>query len=279
MLVLKRIMLLLNLKVYFRFILLFYVFVSSTAGNSTENMMKVATVDWCPQVCPNYRTRPGYIIEMFELVFGHSNINYAVDVFPWSRAINYVHSGQYSALLAPSKDEAPTLVYPKIPIGFQEMCFYTLKNSLWKFSGESSLKGLSIGLAKDVSIDELKGYMEKNPHQFQIQPYHERFVNQNVNKLRKGRINTFIFNKNSVKYLKKSTANIDDIQQSGCLARKPVYLAFTGRLKDRKKARRFAKFYDQNIQRTELNNGIDKILSNYKTGITLKDLLKHNSSG
>lgn len=279
MLVLKRIIAIINLKTYIRNILLLYVFVNPVYSNSTENMMKVAAVDWCPQICPYDKARPGYVIEMFELIFEHSNINYVVDIFPWSRAIKSVHSGNYSALLAPSKDEAPSLIYPKTPIGFQEMCFYTLKGSLWEYTGESSLKGLSIGVAKDTSIDEIIDYVEKNPHQFQIQPYHERYINQNINKLRKGRINTFIFNKNTVEYLKKSTGNIDDIQNSGCLARKPVYLAFTGRLKNRQKIREFARLYDKNIQKTELNNHIDKILSHYEIGITLKELLKYDSSG
>ena len=74
-------------------------------------------------------------------------------------------------------------------------------------------------------------------------------------------------------YLNKSTNSIDDIQQSGCLGRKPVYLAFTGRLKYRKEARGFAKFYDKNSQRAELSNKVNKILNNYETGINIKELL------
>jgi len=84
--------------------------------------IKVAAIDWCPQICPN-QEKSGYVVDLVNKAFTDSDYQLQIDYFPWSRAIKYVLSGQYHALLSPAKAEAPQLRYPKIPVGKQDMCF------------------------------------------------------------------------------------------------------------------------------------------------------------
>ena len=161
--------------------------------------IKVAAIDWCPQICVN-ETRPGYTVELIKKIFQDSEYTLEIDLFPWSRAIKYVSEGKYDALLAPAKKEAPLLIFPNFPVGHQRMCFFIDANSAWRYENKQSLQGLKIGIANDASIEELNSYIKEHPEQFNYQPYHERFVAQNVGKLLKKRIDTFIFTKNTTLY-------------------------------------------------------------------------------
>ena len=141
--------------------------------------IKVAAIDWCPQICID-EDKPGYTVELLNKIFHGSEYTVEIDIFPWTRAIKYVTDGEYDALLAPAKKEAPHLTFPHFPIGYQRMCFFINAKSNWDYKNKESLANMQIGIAKDTSIEELNGYIQKHSEQFQYQPYHERYVVQNA---------------------------------------------------------------------------------------------------
>jgi polar amino acid transport system substrate-binding protein len=210
-------------------IILFVMFHIQIAHAET---LKVAAIDWCPQICVN-ETRPGYTVELITKIFQDSEYILDIDIFPWTRAIKYVSDGTYDALLAPAKKEAPHLVFPIFPVGYQRMCFFTDVNNAWRYENKESLKGMEIGLANDTSIEELNDYIKKNPEQFHYQPYHERFVAQNAGKVLKKRIDAFIFTNNTTVYELKNEKLHNKIRSAGCVSEAEIFLAFTP--KDKKK--------------------------------------------
>jgi len=206
-----------------KYIILFLLFHIQTAQAKT---VKIAAIDWCPQICIN-ETKPGYTVELIKKIFEDSEYTIEIDIFPWTRAIKYVSEGRYDALLAPAKKEAPHLIFPDFPVGYQEMCFFTDVKNTWQYKNEQSLQGMQIGIANDTSIEELNGYIQKHPEHFQFQPYHERFVAQNVHKLFKKRIDAFIFTKNTTLHeLKKENVH-NKIRNAGCVSKAEIFIAFT----------------------------------------------------
>jgi ABC-type amino acid transport substrate-binding protein len=175
-----------------------------------------------------------------------------------------VRNGDYDALLSPAKPEAPDLTYPLYPLGFQQMCFFALKKSDWLYTGPDSLANLQIGIAADTSIEELNLYIANNAMQFQFQPYVDRYVEQNANKLLKHRIDTFLFTLNTTLFELKELGMDNQFKNAGCVSKANIYLAFTSNKEKAEHVQEMIKVYNQKYPELLRNGSIEKILTKYK---------------
>jgi len=237
-------------------------FIISIPKAFAVNTIKVAAIDWCPQICVN-GANAGYTVELIKKIYENSEYQLEIDIFPWSRAIKYVSEGRYDALLAPAKKEAPHLVFPRFGVGIQRMCFFTLANDPWLFSGEKSLLNKQVGIAFDASIEELNNYIKKHPEQFQFQPYHERYVAQNAKKVLKGRIDTFLFTKNTTLLELKKAGLEGSIKNAGCVSEANIYLAFTANKDKGKVVENAVRYFDSQFESLEKSGYIDKLYQQY----------------
>jgi len=222
--------------------------------------INVASIDWCPQLCQDTE-RPGYIIDTIEMVFTDSPFELDIKTYPWSRSIKLVETGRKHALLSPAKNEAPNLVYPRNEVGIQRMCFFTLKNSDWLYKGVESLKGLRIGIATDASPQELTEYIKNNQHQFQYMPYHENYVEQSFNKLKKNRVDTFLFTYNSTIYKMKNIGVFPDYKMAGCVSSAKVYLAFSPQ--PNLNIKPMIDYFDERMDKIKASGALNNIMARY----------------
>lgn len=203
-----------------------FTFLILNIGTAKSEVLEVAAIDWCPQICPT-KSDPGYIIDITNKIFEGSKYQLNIEYLPWSRAINYVDLGKKHILLSPAKHEAPKLLYPNLEIGFQQMCFFTSKNNTWNYTGPDSLNDQQIGVAKDSYVGELEPLLLSLNKVFQFQPYHERFIKQNINKVLRNRIDSFLFTKNATNYELQKMGVENQFRIAGCLQRTPIYIALT----------------------------------------------------
>jgi len=255
----------LKIKVTLALLLLGLVSPSIAEENNTrvkKEVIQIAAIDWCPQICvdPN---QPGYVVELIEKIFENTQYQLSIDVFPWSRAIKNVSSGKADALLSPAKSEAPNLLYPKFAVGYQQMCFFTKQKSSWRYNGLGSLKGIQIGIAIDTSIEELNSYVKSHPWQFQFQPYHERYLAQNIAKLEKGRMDTFLFTKNSTLFALHKMRKQGDIKEAGCVEKAPIYMAFSPVPSKQMKISVMMSVFDRKLSALKNSQYIKKLMASY----------------
>lgn len=243
-----------------------YIAIPSFAQESSQTPLKqvihINAIDWCPQICLD-SNNPGYVVELVKKVFENTQYQLSIHVFPWSRAIMNVSSGKADALLSPAKSEAPNLLYPDLPVGYQQMCFFTLYSSSWHYEGISSLKGLQIGIATDTSIDELNVFVKDNPSQFQFQPYHERYIAQNIAKLEKGRIDSFLFTKNSTWFTLHRLHKQGYIKEAGCLSKEPIYMAFTPVSSNQEKISMMMSVFNNKLSAINKTQYLKKLIASY----------------
>lgn len=230
---------------------------------SHSKTIKIAAIDWCPQICPNQK-KPGYVIDLVSKAFSESGYQLEIDYFPWSRAIKYVLSGQYHALLSPAKAEAPQLRYPKYAVGKQEMCFFTSIDSDWQYKGTLSLDQKHIGIAIDTSIEELNDYVENHPEQFQFQPYHERYIVQNAQKIEKGRIDAFLFTYNSTRYELSNNNMWHKYRSAGCVSSADIYMAFTPNPALYDEVNTMMQVFEQRMAAIDYQQEIEQLLVKYQ---------------
>lgn len=250
----------------------------SAFGSSLPDVQEIAEISWCPQICPNNSEHPGYISEILNETINGLGTKFIRNEYPWSRAINNVVQGKSIALSAPAKQEAPNLIYPSIPIGIQRMCFFVNQQSNWAYTGVESLRGVIVGIASDTSIEELNQYVKSYPENFQYQPYHDRFISQNVKKLNKGRIDTFIFTRNSTLYKLKKLGLHDEVKIAGCVSSAPVYIAFSPAEQKRDLSIALADLFDQRMLQLIKENKVNSILGKYQVGFNAQDLLRYRNS-
>lgn len=227
-----------------------------------KEVIQIDAIDWCPQICLDPK-HPGYVVELVRKIFENSQYQLNITIYPWSRAIKNVSSGRSDALLSPAKSEAPNLLYPKFPVGYQQMCFFNRYESFWHYDGVNSLKGMQIGIAIDTSIEELNGYVKSNPWQFQFQPYHERYLAQSIAKLQKDRMDAFLFTKNSTLFALHKLQKQGDIKVAGCVSKAPIYMAFTPSDIKRNKITSVMTVFDNNLNALKKTQYIKKLMASY----------------
>jgi len=241
----------------------FYLLVFIITLNAQEiKTINIASIDWCPQLCPN-ESKNGYVIDILNEIFKNTNYKLNIKTYPWSRAIAMTKRAEVMALLSPAKTEAPTLTYPKIGIGKQTMCFFVKNNSKWVYKDISSLKNKSIGIAKDTSIEELNKYIHTNPKQFQYLPYSKTYIIQSLKKLDRNRFDTFLFTKNSTLYAINSLGLQNKYKIAGCVSSSDIYIAFTSDVKFKNDIKQLIAFFDINMQKLKKTKKIDSIMMNY----------------
>ncbi|OUR97928.1 hypothetical protein A9Q84_06955 [Halobacteriovorax marinus] len=233
---------------------------------SKRKLLKVAAVDWCPQICPeNENGRKGYLYDIMEEVFKEGPYKVETEFFPWSRAIHFVKHGKYDMLLSPAKEEAPDLTYHNTPIGYQTHCFWTRKKSSWNYKGANSLVNKKLIIYRDHSYGKLLKKYLSNPvkNTFFTLSYDKTYINRAIGMVSRKRADTFIFTVNSVfDFLKKSkTYNVGDLKISGCLKKDPLWFGLNPNKE--MESKKLAKFIDSRIEELKRKGYYTKVLNKY----------------
>lgn len=260
----------------YKLMVLVIVLVSASSLAQEKVAVKIAAIDWCPQLCLS-EDAPGYVNEILSSIYPPEKYRLSIEYFPWSRAIKLVDKGDFQVLLAPAKEEAPNLNYPSNPIGIQQMCFFTRSDSSWSYTNVDSLKGLNIGIARDTSIEELNTFRASHSEQFQVQTYLDRYIEQSTKKLMKGRVDTFVFTKNTTLYELKRLALDKEIKVSGCMPSAPIYAGFSPVSHHQKDSKNMIKEFDIKVHQLAESGELELILEKYQVGFSGDVLISFGS--
>ncbi|EAR62057.1 hypothetical protein [Neptuniibacter caesariensis] len=141
--------------------------------------------------------------------------------------------------------------------------FFNDIDSQWHFTGIDSLANKQFGLANDTSLEELNSYLAENPEQFQFQPYHERYLIQQARKVKRGRIEAFLFTYNSTIYELKKRGIAEQFKSAGCVTNAQSYMAFTPKVDHTMRIKRMMERFDREIIRLRENGFIRQTLQSY----------------
>lgn len=224
--------------------------------------IKIAQVDWCPQICI-YKERPGYIIEILEAAFADSEFDLIYSTYSWSRGISHTTNGETIGLLAAAPKETPGLIFPRHPIGVQQACFYTLPDSEWRYTTLNSMDNVRIGLPNHISLEELNDYQKEHPAQFHLQASTPRYIELSINMLERGRLDTFVFFRNTVIYHMQTNNTPGRIQSAGCVSATPVYIVFTPAEHSKTLGDRVRAHYDMRYPELKKSGTITRIMTAY----------------
>ncbi len=213
---------------------------------SSDNTFKISVIDWCPFICPDTPHKPGILVEYVQAIYKGSGYKIKMDAYPWSRALVYGLDGTSDALLAPSKHEAPDMVFPKFEIFLQTLCFFTVTENPWKYKGVKSLTNKQIIYPQDALPEIL---VKNNQHAtFIPKAYTKDFRRQVSSMLQSNRIEIALVNNYTMdRYLKLNNLSTT-IKSAGCLSSEKIYLAFTPNPNSKSHINRLLKIYNERIE-------------------------------
>lgn len=255
------------------------IFLSLPGVASDEPMqrtLRISAIDWCPQICPQTPSKPGYLVEMIYDIFRDSEFRLKFEFVPWSRAIYRVKIGQTDALLSPSKAEAPDLRYHLEPLSYQTHCFWKMQDSDWHFDGLGSLKTGYFVIYRDHSYSSFftSGDVQiTSDHYFELS-YDERYIPRAIDFLKSKRAHAFLFTANSVIYYQqvqgKTVLAIDE-----CIQRDELWLALSPKPSDKIDA--IQAHLDQELKRYKKSLRYRNLLDDYS--VILPTLFDEKSGG
>lgn len=198
---------------------------TSVSWAQSNNHLRVAALEWCPQVCFNH-SREGYMVDILRAFAKQQGLTLSIIHSPWVRGIRSVEKGQFDALLPPSKKEAPSLIYPQQPISSQRVCFFAREASQWQFTGVKSLQEVAnILVPKGMSLIGVQDYMEQHPERFPSIPVIKE--SRLVNILLKQRTEAIAYDERSMQQYLQQAKLTEEVKQVGCLVKEDIYLAFS----------------------------------------------------
>ncbi len=131
--------------------------------NSLSDEITLYSDCWKPYICSDIPDKKGILVDTAEIIFNDAGHSVKFIEYPWKRAIKFVRKGKGDAIVGAAKKDAPSFIYPEEHIIIQKSCFYTLKDSQWKFEEVDKLPSLKIGYTNGYHYSKLfDKYIQKN---------------------------------------------------------------------------------------------------------------------
>ena len=148
--------------------------------------------NYCPINCEPNSEKPGYMIEVAEVLFEKAGHKLVYKTIPWTRALKLTRAGKINGVVGASyRDD---MVFPKNELGVITNSFFTKVNSTWKFIDISSLSKIKLGVISNYMYGEkLDKYIKEYKGSLSVQQIGDNgALLQNIKKLQNSRIDTLV---------------------------------------------------------------------------------------
>lgn len=218
---------------------------------------------YCPFNCEPGSANPGYMIDIAKAVFEPAGHKVDYQSLNWARAIVEARQGKYVAIVGGLKSDAPDFVYPDIPVGASQSCFFTKKGGTWSYKDVESLKAVSLGVVKDYSFGEtIDPYIKANAADAKKIDYvsGDSAMDLNVKKLLAGRIGAILDDSAVVGFFLKSKGQSEVVRNAGCDTAKEIYIGFSPK---NPKSKDYATLLTSGLKKLRESGQLAKIMDKY----------------
>lgn len=257
----------------FMFIFIFCCSTLKAADAQIKKIIQVAADDWCPVTCAlDDKDKPGILVEILNLALAESNFQIKYNVLNWPRAVEMAQAGEIHGILGAYKSDAPNFLFSKTSPLLSRDCFFAAPNSLknkdWKYTDLKSLTGLEVGIVYGYSygtqLDQFKE--SKEGKQIFKTVGGDNPLEQNIQKLKKSRINLLLENDLVIKYKATTMQKTDfDLASKGCVSDKEIFIALSPNKKVLEDNQKIISAIDIFLASKNGKNEVDRIIKKYVT--------------
>jgi polar amino acid transport system substrate-binding protein len=237
--------------------------ISSLSVAAAETITLVAD-EWPPFNSEPNRQPEGYMVDIAREIFKAHGIDVVYQLVPWKRALEGTCNGDYNAVIGPTKNEAPCLVFPGEELARNRLSFWDKKGNPWRFKNRDAVKQITLGVIEGYDYRQwLNSYAQNNRNdQQKIQ-----FVSgtnpleMNLRKLMAGNIGAVVDNEASIRYTAKEVGLLEHIEQVGNDTETAyLFIAFSP---VQPRSTTYARILSDGIVKLRKNGGLRKILAVY----------------
>ena len=118
---------------------------------------------WCPYNCDPKDKNPGYMIEIAKEVFEKAGHTVDYQTLTWARTLEQVKAGEFTAAVGAAVEDAPELVFGKLPLGNSSNTFAVRADDTFAYKDLTSLDTKALGVINGYAYtQEINDYIEKN---------------------------------------------------------------------------------------------------------------------
>lgn len=195
-----------------------------------EHTLTFAGDLWCPVNCDANSSHQGFAVDLLRKIFeplGYK-INYVV--MPWVRAVEEANTGKINGVIGALKDDTPELLFPTTALTTISDDFYVLASSPLTYDGIQSLKGQFVGIIDGYSYSPIiASFLAESaltPGAVQSVSG-EDAIEQNIRKLRAGRITVVIESSITMNYTLHQMRLTDQFKRIGGEESGAIFIAFS----------------------------------------------------
>jgi polar amino acid transport system substrate-binding protein len=234
------------------------------AGPAQADEITLAADAWCPYNCAPGSERPGYMVEIATQAFESAGHKLIYKTIPWARALAEAEAGRLAGVFGASPDEAPGLVYPKLPLAQSRSVLLVRAGDSFTWTSVKSLEPHALGIILDYTYGAvLDPYIKanlKNTNRIQVMGGDEP-LKGNLRKLLAGRIGVTVDDAAVMAYEIADQKLADSVRMVDMSdAANPLYIGFAPKLPQ---AAAYAKRLDETVERLRASGDLEKILARY----------------
>ena len=236
----------------------------STAGVARGETLVIAADLWCPINCAADSPRPGIFVELARDIFAEAGIQVRYETRNWARVLQEVRRGDINAAIGAGYEDAPDFLFGATPVALSRNCFYTRRDSTWRYAGVTSLPAVRLGVINDYSYGEPINVYIAGPHtqrdRVQVAAG-DNALDLNLTKLSHGRLDAVLENSWVVQSRLAELGRSGELREAGCREPNvPIYLAFSPARSD---SARYVELFEQGLQRYRADGRLQALLGKY----------------
>jgi polar amino acid transport system substrate-binding protein len=241
------------------------IFIMFRCGNCLfADTIKISADPWCPYSCEAKSQKPGFMIELTQLLFkahGHEVIYQNTN---WARALKEANDGTIDGVAGALPTEAPELVFPKLPLGIGIDAFYVRKGDPWRYKTVDSLLEGVLAVVNDYNyetkVDEYIKKHRSNPQRV-IVTAGEDTLHRNIEMLKKHRVRFLIESQWVVDYNGLQNQMLTkDIELASPIQESEIFVAFSPK---NPKSKIYANLIDEELPKLRANGKLSALLQSY----------------
>lgn len=244
----------------------------TAAPDFDQQPVSLVADDWCPQHCQSDRRYKGYIVEIVSQALHIEGVAFNIVYRPWLRALRETERGLFDGLLTPTVSGYPQFIYHRVPVGYQQYCFYTKADSAWQYQKPSDLQGKRLAHLKESGFGALDAYLAANRKTIQVQEFagSNGVSGRMFEFLGAGRTDTVIMTTDVYDFGTRIGEWTGAFKRAGCLAKEELAVGLSKN--DPKRAHWIAAKLDSGIGKLRQSGQLKTIMDEY--GIPLESAPK-----
>lgn len=235
--------------------------------------VRIAMGNWLP--FNGHRDgRSGYIVDVLREIFDDAGIRSEFVILPFTRAKRDTEDGFYNGMLNTSEGFSSKLKTGTQEVGVVEYCYFTRAGDDWEYTGTPSLHGRSIVFNTGHPMHDDKSFYENpdNKKYFIHIPYTETYLDQVIEMMNSGHLDTFVEERHVVKYyLRKHPESKVQIRKAGYLRRRKLYMGFPVAPELAEKTRIIDTIVSQGLLRLRDSGRLTRIMNSYDLEVWEKE--------